>query len=505
MSEKQHESWGGAPFIEVEDRQLLQTLRWYDGFVVSLACPSFLLGAMGFTFASLGTWGTVVFWTISMLIGALMAFIYQEPAMMFPDKSGGIALYANEGWKRYTTLAGPIATFGYWFAWSAVLAINGFLIGNLVVAQWLPENTWEIGSAGAPGHITLAKIIGIICIAAIWLVNTRGMRIGVNLTYVTGALLMIPLAVVMFGGFATGNFHSSNLTWTVEGTDGWTLGLVWLYLMGWSSYGVETVAAFAPEYKQKHDTRKALLSASGFSLLIYFFVPLGVAGTLTDKEISDGATGAYIVTALQKIIGGGSGALSSIFLILLIAGLLLAMNTATMDGSRALYGISREGLTVKWLGVLNKHHVPERAMTVDSLFNILLLIIFDSNLIIFAASNLGYILCHVLALTAVLLLRKDRPNWPRPYKLNGFWLVMAALLAALNLVLIFFGIWYFDLTGYASGSMIFGISRELFLGPLVLLIGVAFYVYRRVGQDKKKFIWVDKSEQIPPVVEFHQS
>ena len=503
MSDTHHESWGSVPVIEVEDRALLQTLRWWDGFAVSLAVPSFLLGVLAFTFGSLGTWGTIFFWTLSMLIGALQAFVYQEPAMMFPDKSGGIALYANEAWKRYSTLVGPIATFGYWAAWSAVLAINGNLIGTLVVDQWAPgqdptvDGSWQLGTQGNPFHITVPKIIGIICILLIWLLNTRGMRIGVNLTYLTGALLMIPLAVVMFGGLLTGKFDSSQLTWTVEGTDMWVTGLVWLYLMGWSSYGVETVAAFSPEYKEAHDTRKALLSASAFSLLIYFFVPLGVAGTLTADEISAGASGGYIVTALNKVLGGGA-ALTSFFLVLLVAGLLLAMNTATMDGSRALYGIAKEGLSVKWLGVLNEHHVPGRAMTVDTVFNIALIVLLDSNLIILAASNLGYFICHIAALSGILLLRKDRPNWPRPYKLNGFWLFMAGLLAVVNIVFVFFGIYRFDLTGYISGIQIFGIDASLILGPVILLIGVAFYLIRRLGQDKLPFQWSDKSEQIPP-------
>ncbi len=31
----------------VEERQLLKKLRWYDGFVISLATPGFLLGSLG--------------------------------------------------------------------------------------------------------------------------------------------------------------------------------------------------------------------------------------------------------------------------------------------------------------------------------------------------------------------------------------------------------------------------------------------------------------------------
>ena len=41
-----------------------------------------------------------------------------------------------------------------------------------------------------------------------------------------------------------------------------------------------------------------------------------------------------------------------------VAGLILSMNTATMDGSRALYGISRDGMTIREFGVLNRHRVP---------------------------------------------------------------------------------------------------------------------------------------------------
>ena len=45
-------------------------------------------------------------------------------------------------------------------------------------------------------------------------------------------------------------------------------------------------------------------------------------------------------------------------IVCLIAGLMLSMNTATMDGSRALYGISKDGMTIKGLGRLNSTACP---------------------------------------------------------------------------------------------------------------------------------------------------
>ena len=44
---------------------------------------------------------------------------------------------------------------------------------------------------------------------------------------------------------------------------------------------------------------------------------------------------------------------ADILVLMLCAGIVLSMNTATMDGSRALYGISQDGMTFRWLGKLN--------------------------------------------------------------------------------------------------------------------------------------------------------
>ena len=47
-----------------------------------------------------------------------------ELAAMFPGKSGGVARYAIEGWKRYFAPLGAIASFGYWIGWSLAIAVT---------------------------------------------------------------------------------------------------------------------------------------------------------------------------------------------------------------------------------------------------------------------------------------------------------------------------------------------------------------------------------------------
>ena len=107
------------------------------------------------------------------------------------------------------------------------------------------------------------------------------------------------------------------------------------------------------------------------------------------------------------------------------------MNTATADGSRALYGISKDGLTIKQLGRLNRWNVPGYAMSLDCVVNILF-VLFVGNLFgILVASNIGYVFANAFAIGAFVLLRRDRPNWPRPIKLPNYWVPIGVVLCGL--------------------------------------------------------------------------
>jgi amino acid transporter len=469
----------------VEERQLLKSLRWWDGFVVALANPGFLIGTLGYSVGALGGWGAMLLWGVSMCVGTLQNWIYSETASMFPDKSGGIALYANQGWRRYCTLVGPVATFGYWFAWSTVLSIFGIVVGSLIQAQWFAKSTWTLWDGSV--HLTLASFIGIAAILLVWIANMRGMKPTLWMGYITGALLMVPLIVFIIVPYFTGSWSSHNMTFTIGGPwHGWEYALVWLYVMGWSAYGVETCATFAPEYKDTvRDTNLALKTAALFSLVVYVLLPLGVTGTIGPKTaLADPV--AWYVPAFEKIAGSG---VSGVMVILLCASLILSMNTATADGSRALYGIAKDGLTVKQLYYLSKHHIPARAMTLDMVMNICLLLFLGNTLTILVAGNLGYIAAHFFALTGFLLLRKDRKNWPRPIKVSTIWLPIAALLACANLVFIIVGNMYPQITGYGS-------LKTTLIGVAVLAISIVAYAVRKL-QDKQPMHWRDTSEDEP--------
>jgi amino acid transporter len=474
----------------IEERQLLKSLRWYDGFVIALCNPGFLIGSLGFSVGALGGWGAMCLWGISATIGLLSNWIYSETAAMFPEQSGGISLYAHEGWRRYFSLVGPIATFGYWIGWSVVLSIFGKLIGDLVVSRWFPGQASDVYFTIGNNHLGLAAMIAIGLIVAVWVFNVLGVKPSLWVGYVTGALLMVPLIVFIIVPFAKGEYHSSNMTWTIGGEwGGLRVAFVWLFLMAWSAYGIEVCASFAPEYHDtKRDTAIALRSAATFSLLVYVLLPLGVTGATGAEFISkNGAEGQFYTALLDKLVGSG---FATFVLLCLLASLVLSMNSSTADGGRALYGISRAGMTIKELGVLNRFHVPARAMTVDLVVNVCLVLFISSNLAILYMSNIGYVFAHVAAMTGFLLLRKDRPGWPRPIKVSPIWIPIAVVIAASNAVFLVVGAGSPKLNGYGTWT-------DFAIGIGILVASVLLYIFRRLVQDKRPVHLREETPKMP--------
>jgi amino acid transporter len=486
----------------VEERHLLKTLRWYDGFVICLANPGFLLGSLGFSVLDLGGWGAMLIWGLTALIVFPVQIIYSELAAMFPNKSGGVSVYANEAWRKYTTLIGPIATFGYWIGWSVVLSFLGLFVGSIAQSEWFPGEPYGTNAFGGAKidngyfstgsvHIGLQHLIAIGLILAVWLFNSLGTRVAVSFNYITGALLMFPLFCFTFLPFINGQFDSANLTYKLNDPGlawgGLQLAIVWIWIMIWST-APEAAATFAPEYKDTvHDTRKALLSSAVFIIFVNTMVPFALTGAVGAKTV-----GAYdYVGALNQLVGKSA---TNFFEFVMCASFVLSMNTATADGSRALYGISHDGLTVKQLGRLNRNNVPGNAMFLDTVINILF-VLFVGNLFgILVASNIGYVLANMFAIAAFVLLRRDRPNWPRPIRLPDYWVPIGVALTGAFLLFSIVGIGWFQTAG---GGAVYGGNKSKVIGFSVLAISLLLFLFRRIVQDKERPHWREETPTMP--------
>jgi amino acid transporter len=142
--------------------------------------------------------------------------------------------------------------------------------------------------------------------------------------------------------------------------------------------------------------------------------------------------------------------------------------------------------------VLNRFHVPGNAMSLDMVVNILFVLFIGNIFGILAASNLGYVLAHMFALSGFVLLRRDRPNWPRPIRLPGIWVWISGLLAVWCLVLTIVGFGWFQT---AAGG--YGGTKEKIIGVGVLAIAIVLYFVRRIGQDHERPHWREETPTMP--------
>ena len=198
------------------------------------------------------------------------------------------------------------------------------------------------------------------------------------------------------------------------------------------------------------------------------------------------------VGGMLTILGTDSEVVKDVLVLCLVVSFLITMNTATADGGRALYGISKDGMTIKQLASLNRYHVPGTAMTVDMVINICFVLFVGNIFGVLAASNLGYVLAHMFALSGFVLLRRDRPNWPRPIKLSGIWVPIAGILAVWCLILTVVGFGYFQ---NAAGG--YGGTKEKVIGVAVLAVGLLLFFFRQIVQEKRAPHWREEPPTMP--------
>ena len=261
----------------VEERHLIKSLRWWDGFTIAMCNPGFLFGSLGFTLGIFGVVGSVILWGVSAIIGMILTWIYIEPAMMFPDQSGGISftpMRRGASTRRSSAQSPRSATGSAGRSCSRSSARSS--------ATWScpagsRNSTWSVYDGVV--HLGLANFIAIGVIAGVWAFNIFGIRPMKGLTYVTAGLLFLVLIFFMFVPYISGDWHSSNVhaTFTAPGA-----APSWCSSTCSSSAGrpraCEVCATFAPEYKTERDTHIAMRSAAIFVVGVFILVPLGLGG-----------------------------------------------------------------------------------------------------------------------------------------------------------------------------------------------------------------------------------
>jgi len=341
-------------------------------------------------------------------------------------------------------------------------------------------------------HFNSTFIIGVVLMLIILAIQHRGIASTASAQKWLAIIVLVPLLLVGLVPILTGSIASMNVTnllpptaaysgvdgaWNVGG---WTLFLGGLYIAAWSTYGFETAVCYTAELKDpKRDTFRAIFYSGLLCAVFFFLIPFAFQGVLGQEGMLAAGIvdGTGIAEALGGMIGGGP-VITQIFVILMIMALFLAIMTAMAGSSRTLYQGSRDGWLPKYLGEVNDHGAPHKAMWTDVAFNIFLLALASDAggyFYVLAISNVGYITFNFLNLNAGWIHRIDSPHMDRPWKAPNWLIGVNTLLAFTNALFL------------GAGAKVWGYENALLSGAIFAALIFPVFWYRHYMQDGGKF------------------
>ncbi len=479
----------GAPAPQASQdaaASLHRTITWVDAFWVASGSPALLLFTIGALAATVGNPSWAV-WIVSIAFGFLQCFTYAEIAGLFPNKSGGTSIYGAIAWVRYGKLLAPISVWCNWIAWSPVLALGtGLAAGYVLSILFAPEsavNSWTLTlidlhwiRAGLSLRINANAILAGVLLLVIYAIQHRGILSAARMQMVFAISSLLPLILIGLVPLITGDVPLDHFTpfvplahdaagnpapgdWSMKGL---TVLAGGLFIAGYSTYGFETAVCYTREFRDPaRDTFRAIFFSGLLCLFVFTLVPFAFQGALGLSGMLDpGIRSGMGVGKVMAEMVGATGLMENLIVVMLVMTLLLSIMTAMAGSSRTLYQGAVDGWLPRYLGKVNAHGAPVRAMWTDLVFNLILLLMSD-NIFVLAASNVAYIIFIFMNLNAGWIHRIDRPNWARPFRAPTWLLATGGVLGYVNLFIIGMGA---DIWG--PGTLLSGLLLAAMIIPV---------------------------------------
>ncbi len=395
-------------------------------------------------------------WLVTAAMTIIGALSYGELAAMMP-KAGGQYVYLRES-------LGPI--WGFLYGWTLFVVIQTGTIAAVGVAfgkflgvffpsvskdHWL----WHVGSGNV--GLNTANVAAIVVITLLTFANTRGVRLGAAVQNVfTSAKVLALLAVIAVGlvaknaGAMAANFGAGvHQLWNGAGPHAnfWAgSGFRSLHLVqvgsffgfggGTAMVGIFTLIAVvqvgslfssdawnnvtftAGEIKNpRRNLPLSLALGTGVVLALYVACNFVYLSVLPLSAIQS-APQDRVATAMMQAAFGGVGAK-------LMAGAILVstfgcVNGMLLAGARVYYAMSRDGLFFAAAGKLDERtSTPTTSLWMQWAWTCVLCLSGQYgdllDYVIFAV-----LVFYVLTIVGLFVLRRTRPEAPRPYKAFGY-------------------------------------------------------------------------------------
>jgi amino acid transporter len=469
---------------------------WWGAFVIGLAGTILVTGIAPVMVTSLGA-SSIPITVFITLTGWLLCLFLAELAAMMPERTGGSPSYAYPAfvsrWPNFAKHVNGFTAWAYWLGWFPVAPLN-----MILAAAYLADRFGFNTTAGfTPIHTFIAwstLVISVIGILLFFIPAYRGIKFGAAFATVLALLSMIPLTFIAVAWiFNPSVVHMSELAGFkhLDGTSFFSpiSGFNWIqvyiaygFLLTWNVIAMEAAACYIGECANPdRDAKIAMNLEGGYGVFIYTLVPIAFIVVLGAKALSNSALSdpkTIFVTFAGKVFPGVAGqALNWIIAAMLIVALSLSALNAIMGSGRALYQMALDGEFPTWFTKLNEHGVPSRAMAFNVVCS-LLVVLAGGAVEIYSFSNVGYTISFIPVLVGYFLLRQDKPNLRRPFKLPEFMKYVALLLAVIYFVFwLLGGLWY---------SKIGNVEIYYWAGWATLLAYLPLYWYRKLEDKRSK-------------------
>lgn len=226
--------------------------------------------------AALATYGgiSVPGWIFSSIGALLLAKVFGHLSTLVPDKDGGPYIYSRIGLGDF---AGFLVAWGYWIScWVSNAAITIAFVGAMSV--FFPVLNQNAVSAVAVG------------LGTIWLltwINSKGVRESGKLQLVTTLLKVLPLTVVILGGFFF--FNSDNfIPFNTSGTSNSAAIVATATLTFYAFLGFESATVPAGNIENPEKTiPRATMLGTAITILIYILGTVVVMGMIPPSILAD--------------------------------------------------------------------------------------------------------------------------------------------------------------------------------------------------------------------------
>ncbi|HJR08013.1 MAG TPA: amino acid permease [Pyrinomonadaceae bacterium] len=441
----------------------------------------------------------LVVWIVTGLLTLMAALSYGELAAMMP-KAGGQYVYLREAFS-------PM--WGFLYGWTLFLVIQtgtiaavavGFARYTGVLFPWVSEKNYIIEPIRLGGYalsFSTAQLVGLLMIALLTFMNTRGLKLGKMVQNVftvakTGALIALIVLGIIVGlssGAGTANF--SNF-WGVRGSlqdvgAGLTAAVGFGLFVGicvaqtnslFSADAWNNITFTAGEVKNPR--RNIPLSlALGTILVISLYLLANVAYLVAlPFEAIQNAPSDRVASETANVIFPGFGA--TVMAVAIMVSTFGCNNGLILAGARAYYAMARDGLFFRAAGELNEKHVPAWGLVIQGIWAALLVL--PRTVTTDAAGAVAYgnlygnlldyvisaaLIFYILTIAGIFVLRRKRPDVERPYKAFGYPIVPALYIVGASVILIVLFIYQ---------------TATTWPGLLIVLTGIpVYFIWRRVG------------------------